>query len=466
MSRRVLWRALATAVLALSIGCEGAVVGPGGESTPLSGDGWSASDSGDEADASSPTNFHITSQGRTTIDVGWGAPKVGSASAYAVYLDGASVDTVTGRSFQFSDLRCGTTYTLQVEAQGNNGSVSARVSARGTTSACAGGTTTTPPPTPADAGMAPTTGTGTTPVVTTPPVPGAFINGVCAYNGTNDFARIQSLGIKAVRMDRPSASLIEKARTFGIEVLPIADYGFTDLSGSGDMQVPPTPQNYGAWSKRMVDTWRGMKDPPKVLEVWNEPWGVFWKPKPDPVAYLALCKAFAAEAWSVWPTATILVSADESSAQYGTWRKDLIAADSGGFLKDPRVLPTTHNYAEARTPTQVTKSPCAWDLNRFQCAYNDFKKHGHPNPQVWITEYGWESNTPSPGYAMYGAVSEQQQSDYTIQALDIFRKSGMVAAAYSYMVRSNEPWNYNWLRPDNSDKPIVGAIKAYLKANP
>lgn len=459
MSRRGVWRSLATGALALALGCEGAVVGPGGESTPLSGVEWSA-DGGEGTDASAPTNFRVTSQGRTSIDVGWSAPSAGSASGYDLFLDGAAVDTVTDRSFQFSGLRCGTTYTLQVEAQGSNGSVSPRVTAHGTTSACAGTSNNAP----SDAGIGPSTGT-TTPVVT-PLVPGAFINGVCAYNGTSDFARIQGLGIKAVRMDRPSASLIEKARTFGIEVLPIADYGFTDLSGSGDMQVPPTPQNYGEWSKRMVDTWRSMKDPPKVLEVWNEPWGVFWKPKPDPVAYLALCKAFAAEAWSVWPTATILVSADESSAQYGTWRKDLIAADSDGFLKDPRVLPTTHNYAEARTPTQVTKSPCAWDLNRFQCAYNAFKAHGHPNPQVWITEYGWESNTPSPGYSKYGAVTEQQQSDYTIQALDIFRKSGMVAASYSYMVQSNQPWNYNWLKPDNSDKPIISAIKAYVKANP
>ena len=48
----------------------------------------------------------------------------------------------------------------------------------------------------------------------------------------------------------------------------------------------------------------------------------------------------------------------------------------------------------------------------------------------------------------------------------MFRKSGMVAAAYSYTFQSNLSWNYNWLRPDNSDKPIVSAVKNYLLKNP
>jgi len=289
-----------------------------------------------------------------------------------------------------------------------------------------------------------------------------FSVGIIGYK-TSDFAKIASMGIKLVRWDRPDAATIELGRTFGVEVLPLAAYGYTDLSGTNDEKYPPLPQNRGEWAKRMVDRWRTMKTPPKVLEVWNEPWQTnFWKPAPDPVAYLELVKAFAREAWAVWPNVTILVSADEGCPDYPAFRKDLIAADKTNFLSDPRILPTTHNYVEARSPTEVTGIPCKWDLNRYECAYRDFKAHGHPNPMVWVTEFGWESNTTSPGFSYFGAVTEQQQATYAVQALEIFKKSGMVAAAFGYMITTNDPWNYNWLTPDNKEKPVVAAVRSYL----
>lgn len=302
-----------------------------------------------------------------------------------------------------------------------------------------------------------TVSNGVSPAPVTSPGSWSSFVGVDAYRAS-DFAEIASVGMHVLRMDRPSASTIELARTYGIEVLPIAAYEpWADLNGAKGDKYPPLPQYYGEWARRMVDTWRNMSNPPRVIEVWNEPWLTsFWQPQPDPGAYLNLVKAFAAEAWKVWPNLTILVSADTvgSTNSTGTnlWRKYLLAADTSGFLNDPRILPTTHNYVEARTPTQVTSQPCYWDLDRFKCAYNDFKAHGHANPQVWVTEYGWES----------GVVGEQNQATYMSQALDIFRNSGMVASAYAFMFKTNDSWSYNWLRPDDSEKPVVSTVRAKL----
>ena len=289
-----------------------------------------------------------------------------------------------------------------------------------------------------------------------------FEIGLCAYL-TADFARISAMGIKHVRMDRPTAAVITQARSFGLEVLPVAAYGFTDLSGSSNSKTPPLPQNYGAWAKRMVDLWRTMPNPPRVIEVWNEPWvRAFWNTGPNPAQYLELVKAFAREAWAVWPQVTLLVSADQGNADAPNFRTRLLAADTTRFLADPRILPTTHNYVENRTPTQVTSAPCSWDLDRFECAYDDFRRHGHPDPQVWVTEFGWESNTPAPGFFRFRAVTEQQQATYTVQALELFRQSGKVAAAFAFFYRTSDPWNYNFVRPNNSDKPVVGAVRDYL----
>jgi hypothetical protein len=281
--------------------------------------------------------------------------------------------------------------------------------------------------------------------------------GLDAYK-TGDFATIAALGIKRVRMDNPSASTITTAASYGITVLPIADYEpWPDLNGGLGDKYPPLPQYYTTWADRMIAQWKPLPNPPEAIEVWNEPWLTsFWKPTPDPVAYLNLVKTFATEAWKVWPNVKILVSADSvgSTNTFGDvlWRSHLLAADTTGFLSDPRVQPTTHNYVEGRTPTTVTSQPCWWDLNRFQCAYNDFKAHGNPDPQVWVTEYGWES----------GVVGETNQASYTTQALQIFQSSGMVAHAYCFFLKTGDTWDYNWLRSDGTQKPVAAAVQQLI----
>ena len=208
----------------------------------------------------------------------------------------------------------------------------------------------------------------------------------------------------------------------------------------------------------MIAQWTSLPRPPVAIEVWNEPWTDFWQPTPDPVAYYNLVKAFATEAWKVWPQVKILVSADTvgSTNTTGTiyWRKYLLEADTTGFLNDPRIQPTTHNYVGSPAPTNVTSQPCWWDLDRYKCAYNDFKAHGHPDPQVWVTEFGWESDV----------VGEQKQSDYTTQALSILKSSGMVASAYAFMFKTSDSWSFNWLRPDNSAKPVAAAVRSLVSS--
>jgi hypothetical protein len=280
--------------------------------------------------------------------------------------------------------------------------------------------------------------------------------GVCAYRPT-DLDLIASLGVKHVRMDNPSAATIDLARSKGLEVLPIADYNpWTDTRPAGassDKYLPDTDAKRQLWAQRMVAQWAGMASPPKVLEVWNEPWLTgFSEDGINAASYLALVKAFAAEAWKVWPGATILVASDTMGTDSYPWRQNLLAADTGQFLTDPRVLPTTHNYIEGRTPTQVTASPCAWDLDRYKCAYTDWKAHGHADPQVWVTEFGWES----------GVVGEANQAAYTRQAFQSFKSSGMVAAAFTFFLKSNDAWSYNWLRTDNTQKPVTAAVKEML----
>jgi hypothetical protein len=38
----------------------------------------------------------------------------------------------------------------------------------------------------------------------------------------------------------------------------------------------------------------------------------------------------------------------------------------------------------------------------------------------------------------------------------------MVAAAFTFFLKSNDTWSYNWLRTDNTQKPVCATIKQLI----
>jgi hypothetical protein len=220
--------------------------------------------------------------------------------------------------------------------------------------------------------------------------------GLCMYTGSDFPTAVSLTGIKHARSDWPSASFVTAAKAAGVQVLPIACYAHGHgTAPDGSSHIFPTGANLTAWLSDLTTDLVGAWQSPPAVEIWNEPWHVqFAQPTPDPTAYLSLCISAANAIWAVRPTTIILVSADTtgSTNTSGTiyWRQNLIAADTTGFLTDPRVRPSTHNYSEDRPPTLVTSQPSWWDFPRYNYAYNDFVAHGHHDPQVWVTEWGWE----------------------------------------------------------------------------
>jgi chitodextrinase len=93
-----------------------------------------------------PAAFTATSVAQTSIATSWQAStdNVG-VTGYAVYINGAKAANVTGTTYAFAGLTCGTGYTLGVEAYDGAGNTSARTALTATTSACAD---TTPPSAP------------------------------------------------------------------------------------------------------------------------------------------------------------------------------------------------------------------------------------------------------------------------------------------------------------------------------
>jgi chitodextrinase len=111
----------------------------------------SAPPAADTQPPSAPQGMSFTAKSQTSVTMSWQAStdNVG-VTGYRLYRNGAQVGTTTGLTYTFSNLACGTSYTLAVEAFDAAGNASNRAEASGvvTTDGCA----TTPPPPPPPSG--------------------------------------------------------------------------------------------------------------------------------------------------------------------------------------------------------------------------------------------------------------------------------------------------------------------------
>jgi len=305
-----------------------------------------------------------------------------------------------------------------------------------------------------------------------PPPPATTYKAFVGVVGPN-LSLISSKGVYNDRFDIGglSKTSLDAARAAGESVIPIIAYNpYSDLrSGTSDKYAPDTTARRTTWSQRMMQTVTSIySTPPEALEVWNEPWGPgFWAQGPNAADYLDLVHQFSLVAWATpgYANMKILVSCDPG---WGGWCDQLIAADTNKYLNDPRMFPTVHPYCNDRSPdyhSGTTQAQKDYDCDRYKFTYNIWKAHGAADPKVWITEFGWVSLTPgSKAIGNEGpGISEQLQSDYTVEFYKNAMASGQVAKAYSYMLSNcSETWSYNWIRPDCSDKPVVPAVKSLI----
>jgi hypothetical protein len=283
--------------------------------------------------------------------------------------------------------------------------------------------------------------------------------GLCLYVDA-DCAKARDLaGCKHARRDWASASFVTAAKAAGIETMPIACYAH----GHGSVNHAP-PSDLAGWLNDLKNSYTGAWQRPRAVEIWNEPWHKeFWQPMPDPAGYFRLVKAAAEALWSVNPACLIVWSADNSghtnTSGTNVWRANVLKADTGKLLADPRTRPSTHNYCESRTTANnyTGTGHCSWDFQRYDCAYNDVRAHGHPNPLVWITEWGWEVNE---GTHYFGTVTEPVQADRIAEGIKLMQSSKIVERAFAFYLQTSNAWSYNWVDLNNQPRDVCARVKA------
>jgi hypothetical protein len=261
-------------------------------------------------------------------------------------------------------------------------------------------------------------GSGTPPPTAPPPsgaVTGGFSDGssILGRSGV-DLAReldaIAATGATYLRIDvywgliepQPGAfdwtttdQLVGGARSRGLKVLGILDYtpAWARPAGTDDHHPPSKPADYANFARAAVQ--RYAPQGVRAWEIWNEPnMDAFWRPAPNPSAYVALLTAAYPAIKGADAGATVLTgglspapdAADGSTLAPVTFLEGIYAAGGGGNFDALGHHPSNYPYMPMKP------EPSNYNYNAFggvtPALHQTMQAHGDGAKKIWATEMG------------------------------------------------------------------------------
>jgi hypothetical protein len=189
---------------------------------------------------------------------------------------------------------------------------------------------------------------------------------------------------------------------------------------------------------------------PTYIEIWNEPYGVWYGPV-DPVGYTNMLKAAVTAGRAANPSTRYLMPVVQMNGYTdgrGTWIDGLYAAEPNlnSYFDGVAVHPYSGHYPP-NDPNVGTASQLTHEIQKLTA-------HGAGDVPIWITEFGWTTCTASTS-----CVSEATQASFYSQAFALLKNYPTVAAVLAYNYRGNgqNPASgaefFGLERPDGSHKP-------------
>lgn len=254
------------------------------------------------------------------------------------------------------------------------------------------------------------------------------------------------------RLDKPPAWVVEDARA---------------------LAAPPRHlEEYATFVRRVAERYRG-----KVAAyiIWNEPnlaveWG---NQRPDARAYAALLQVAAARIRAADPGARIVAAAlaptNENSARAQDDRAFLRELYAAG-ARDAFDILAVHPYGFGQSPDDPRGAHEGLNFARILDWREIMVAHGDAAKPLWITEFGYPSETPA-GYESL-RVTEEQQARYLRRAYERARDEWPWVQLFTVwnMARGlpadDEQSGYSLLRRDGSPKPALDALRQLQTRSP
>ncbi len=182
---------------------------------------------------------------------------------------------------------------------------------------------------------------------------------------------------------------------------------------------PERLEDYGDFVHALAKRYRGRV---AGYIVWNEPnlaheWGGM---RPDPAAYAALLKVAYQQIKHADPAALVvsagLAPTNEQSDQAMDDRAFLRGLYAAGATAYFDVL-GAHAYGFGYPPDDQRNDHDGLNLARLQDLRDIMEANGDEGKPVWITEFGWPTESTDPAHA-WQVVTEKQQAAYLVRAYE------------------------------------------------
>ncbi|MDR3707736.1 MAG: cellulase family glycosylhydrolase [Capsulimonadaceae bacterium] len=187
-------------------------------------------------------------------------------------------------------------------------------------------------------------------------------------------------------------TLLDDLDSVGARALLILDYS-NPLYDQG--RSPYTDAGRAAFAKYAAAAAAHFAGRKVIWEIYNEPNGGFWTPKPDVNAYAALVKATVAAVRQTDPHALILAGATANLPR--DYIEGLVRS---GAMKGVDAL-SVHPYRDSNPETSIE------DYNRTRTIMMRFTPPGQPLLPIICSEWGYSTNTKG--------ISEQKQASYMVR---------------------------------------------------
>ena len=248
---------------------------------------------------------------------------------------------------------------------------------------------------------------------------------------------------------------VEVERAHGVTILGKLVYGspWDNTAPSGTPAATATqypPANIQDYVDYAVATVHRYKDRVHYWEIWNEEnLSGFWMPTPNVARYTQLLKATYAAIKAEDPTATVVLGG-LSTGPDASYLQGI--RDNGGWGSFDVLA--IHSY--------VSGTPDGSAFERWIAAAKNIVASYGVKP-IWITEFGWSSNTAGSG------VSTANQNQYLMRAYEIASSAGVAGNFWFELAnRGNNTADVsqNWgiLNNDLSTKPAYGGFQCVGKA--
>ena len=232
-----------------------------------------------------------------------------------------------------------------------------------------------------------------------------------------------------------SDAVVQASQRAGIKMLARVDFEPAWARADGANNGPPDNyQDYADFLRALATRYKSGSPYGHVdaIEVWNEPnlsreWGEQPVNQQSAADYVRLLSAAYDAVKSVDPSIMVVTAGlsptgwnDDTARPDDTFLQwmydaglkghyDALGAHAPGFKAPPEV-----------SPEEAAASP-AWGghrsftFRRVEDLRAIMEENGDADRQVWVTEFGWTSDTVHPAYAWH-AVSEEQKADYLVRA--------------------------------------------------